>query len=64
MQNNSAADRTAQGSSDIAAEERRLRDLEVRHHNLLQESSNLKQNLQACESNVQSFVREMNSLLD
>ena len=55
---------TTQDGSEIAAAERKLRDLEVRQHNLVQENNNLKQNLHACESNVQNFVREMNLLLD
>lgn len=40
------------------------KELEETYEALLAENKVLKTNLQACEANLQSFVNEMNSLLD
>ena len=41
-----------------------VKELEETYEALLAENKVLKTNLQACEANLQSFVNEMNSLLD
>ena len=41
-----------------------LREKESLHEHLVQENKKLTSNLNACESNLSSFVSEMNQLLD
>ena len=54
----------AETAVDTSADDRKLRELESKHHNLLAENNTLKNNLAIAEANVQNFVREMNGLLD
>jgi predicted RNase H-like nuclease (RuvC/YqgF family) len=51
-------------ASEVSVDERRLRELEAQLLKLTTENNSLKQNQTASDTNVQTFVREMNQLLD
>lgn len=54
----------AQTQEELNQELQALADLEAHYESVTRENRGLKSNLQACESNLQSFVSDMNGLLD
>ena len=67
---NLARSRTSDRSHEAGQEESEqqelalLREKEEIHEQLLAENKKLKANLSACETNLQSYISEMNALLD